>query len=94
MSDSAASTVPYVPCTQRELDRIGFRMALFRRRGENADEAEQLAFRLLDRDRSLDTRRLCMECVHLQPPCQCHQPEAAPLREVLQRCPSFRWVTP
>lgn len=53
--------------SDREIGRHVFRQGLFQRRGEDAAHAEVLADRLLERDRDLDTRRLCLECAHFQP---------------------------
>lgn len=56
------------PWSEREISRFVFRCRLFERRGWTAERAEHWAERLVERDRDRDTRRLCMECRHLQRP--------------------------
>ena len=48
-----------------ETERLTERTMLFIRRGLATVEAEQLAFKLIDRDREMDDRRLCLECSNL-----------------------------
>jgi hypothetical protein len=77
----------------RELSRFTFRRRLFMDRGFDEARAEAAADRLVDRDRELDTRHLCVECEHLKPPHACRRRDAV-LLEVLQRCPNFKWQVP
>lgn len=56
-------------------------------------DAEGRAERLLHRDRDADTRRLCVECQHAGTGYRCARGEAF-LLDQLQRCPSFKEVTP
>lgn len=83
-----------------EIDRTVTRVRLFVRRGIRADDAEHLAERLLLRDRELDDRHLCAECLHCRPG-RCGNYKAAGLQSpdvgrdqaaVLQRCPGFEEV--
>lgn len=48
-----------------EIDAFSQRASVFNRRGMPSVEAEGLAYRLVNRDRDGDDRRLCLECVHL-----------------------------
>lgn len=50
----------------QEIDILKVRLAKFTDKGLSLDEAERLADKLVIRDRELDDRRLCLECVHLQ----------------------------
>jgi hypothetical protein len=49
----------------REIDAFATRLALFNRQGVTMAQAEALALQLVERDRSMDSRRLCVECSHL-----------------------------
>lgn len=49
-----------------EIDTFAARLARFTDKGLHLDNAEALADRLVRRDREMDDRRLCVECVHLQ----------------------------
>lgn len=55
--------------------------------GVDADRADRLAARLVQRDRDGDDRRLCIECASARPN-KCSKGEAY-LPAVLQRCPIF-----
>lgn len=48
-----------------EIDTFNGRLAIFTDKGLGLDDAEALADKLVKRDRDLDDRRLCLECVHL-----------------------------
>jgi len=50
----------------REIDTFTARMARFTDRGLDLDTSERLADRLVHRDRGLDDRVVCLECIHLQ----------------------------
>jgi hypothetical protein len=76
----------------RQIARMVFRIALFRRRGLTEDQAEKLADRLADRDHDQDDRRDCLECSHLRG-MNCAV-SGAVLRGLLQRCPTFSWELP
>ena len=52
------------------------------------DESEHLAGMLLQRDRDMDDRRLCVECSHAGPGWRCEK-KAGFLLEQLQRCDHF-----
>jgi hypothetical protein len=77
----------------RDDKRFQFRLALFIKRGIDAARAFDIAERLWQRDRDLDTRRLCLECKHLRRGWNCAKNEAV-LTDVLQRCPLFSWEMP
>jgi hypothetical protein len=49
-----------------EVDTFMARLARFTDKGLSHDEAERLADALVIRDREVDDRRLCLECIHLQ----------------------------
>lgn len=85
-----------------ELDRLSERTMLFIRRGLDTMQAEQLAFKLIDRDREQDAQRVCMECANLSSGWRCanwkmagvarHARDAqlpADLVTMQQHCPGF-----
>ena len=49
----------------REIETFTARLAGFTDKGLGLDDAENLADKLIQRDRDLDDRRLCLECFHL-----------------------------
>lgn len=49
-----------------EIETFTARLARFTDKGLTLDDAEALAAKLVQRDREMDDRRICMECVHLQ----------------------------
>ena len=49
----------------REIDTFTARLARFTDKGLGLDDADELADKLVKRDRDLDDRRLCLECIHL-----------------------------
>ena len=49
----------------REIDTFTARVARFTDKGLRLDDADELADKLVKRDRDLDDRRLCLECIHL-----------------------------
>lgn len=51
--------------TVAEIDTFTARLARFTDKGLSLEDAEALADKLVKRDRELDDRRLCLECVHL-----------------------------
>ena len=77
--------------------RFEARVSLFRRRGIDASDADDLAERLTLRDKQGDDRRLCFECLHIQPGrCSNYRQAGLQAPEVgralvglLQRCPGF-----
>jgi hypothetical protein len=94
--------------SDRQVKRHQFRVALFTRRNVEPDRAWLLADQLLQRDADLDERRIGLECKHLQRTGHCFAAQQGLLpdvprssaqhyqclREQLQRCPAFEWVTP
>lgn len=48
-----------------ELDTFTKRLAWFTGKGMGLEDAERMADKLVKRDRTLDDRRLCLECTHL-----------------------------
>jgi hypothetical protein len=83
-----------------EIDLFSARMVQFINRGLTTNDSEVLADQLVQRDRGLDNRCLCMECVHLSGAgrwrCQnstlaevAKEGLAPALVRVLQRCPGF-----
>jgi len=52
-------------------------------------DANGRAEKLLHRERDADTRRLCIECLHVGPGWRCAEREAF-LLDQLQRCPLFK----
>jgi len=86
----------------REIDTFAARLALFNRQGLALIRAEALAMQLVERDRCMDLRRTCLECVHLNGS-RCNNWEAAgvarsardavmPVELVrqFQHCPGFK----
>jgi hypothetical protein len=88
----------------REIQRFIKRAALFMRRGQTEERAEQLAERLVARDRDIDDRRVCIECAHLRHTGVCNaarrgllpgvSASLVPVIDVLARCPRFEWQQP
>lgn len=85
----------------QELDSLMARQDLFRQRVASAQDAERLADGLVNRDRSGDDRRLCLECRHLRGagPWRCGNWQAAEVARdglardlvlMLQRCGGFK----
>ena len=85
-----------------EIDTFTARLARFTDRGLSLIDAERLADRLVQRDRDLDDRRLCLECAHLRHGGRCgnwqHAGVAIRARDnqlhgdftaMLQRCDGF-----
>lgn len=84
---------------EKEIGRFSYRVGLFTRRGMGRPQAENLADRLYERDFERDDRRVCVECNGLQRGMTCAnsrpgQPKNAPLLDVLQRCPDFKFQVP
>ena len=48
-----------------EIDTFMARAARFTDKGLGLDDADELADKLVIRDRELDDRRLCLECIHV-----------------------------
>ena len=91
-----------------EIDAFTVRLARFTDKGLSLDDAEALADKLVTRDRDNDSRRLCLECAHLQGVSRwgcgnwkqaaiCTRPADAGLAHVLvvtpQHCPGFKGQT-
>ena len=55
------------------------------------DEADHLGVMLLRRDRNMDERKLCIECIHAGPGWRCAKRDAFLVRQ-LQRCDNFMGV--
>lgn len=55
------------------------------------DDADLLSVMLLHRDRDMDDRRLCVECIHAGPGWRCGKRDAFLVRQ-LQRCDNFMGV--
>ncbi len=77
-----------------EIDTFTARLARFTDKGLTLDDAEALADKLVTRDRDDDSRRLCLECAHLQGAghwrCgMAKQGLARDLVMMLQRCGSY-----
>ncbi len=83
--------------TDAEIRRFQAREGLFRRRGLNEGEAEQLAEKCLERDRCMASfdMRACIECAHFQPGGKCARISAGAMpKTVFQRCNEFAWQVP
>lgn len=88
----------------RQLARMSFRLALFTRRGLDDRAADALADKLAQRDYERDDRTVCLECQHLQKSGGCFAAQQGwmagvdrrmqPIRDLLQRCEFFAFVTP
>lgn len=87
----------FVAWTDAEIELFRRRVARFAAIGRR--DAEELAERLLQRDRDYDDRRLCLECTYLGDRGRClaarlgriagASRDLEPLQAVLQRCPAF-----
>lgn len=89
-----------------EIDTFTRRLHQFTGRGMAEPEAESLLDKLVTRDREGDDRRMCLECLHLKSGggrWGCNQSQRAGLGapsfsvdlvQQLQRCDSFKAVTP
>lgn len=77
----------------KQIARMAFRVELFQRHGWDEKRAERWADRLHQRDLDRDDRRLCVECKNLLSQWRCAQ-RGLVLVDVLQRCPTFSWMTP
>ena len=83
---------------------MAFRIALFKRRGLADEAADSLADMLADRDADGDERRVCLECTGLQQDGGCFPAKQGllprtsqfhnPVKNILQRCEQFAFVTP
>jgi hypothetical protein len=92
--------------TGREINTFSARTIVFNRRGMPSVNAEALAYKLVNRDRDGDDRRLCLECVHLsgqRGAWRCNQWQQAGMGAagipaglvlMLQRCDSFKDQNP
>lgn len=88
----------------RQIARMVFRIALFKRRGLTESHAEAWADLLADRDADGDERRICLECTGLQQDGGCFpakqgwlprtSPTHHPIKTLFQRCERFEFVTP
>ena len=58
-----------VAMNTREIDTFTARLAQFTDKGLGLDDADELADKLVKRDRDLDDRRLCLECIQLSGQC-------------------------
>ncbi len=79
--------------TDPEIKRFTRRFEALLERGLPESEAEELAERLLYRDRSgpHDTRRICLECKHLKgSSCRATHRKFEPPINVLWRCDDFQ----
>ncbi len=88
--------------TSGEIDAFAGRASQFYRRGMPSVNAEALAYKLVNRDRDGDDRRLCLECAHLtgqRGAWRCDQWKRAGMGAagipagmvlLLQRCDGFR----
>ncbi len=56
---------PNAEAEAKETSTLDNRTKLFMRHGLVTVQAEQLAFKLVDRDRDLDDRKICLECGNL-----------------------------
>jgi hypothetical protein len=83
-----------------EIDTFTSRVLTFMRRGLGATAADDLADRLVIRDREGDDRRTCLECAYLAGR-RCSMwrqagigdPSVGDLLTCLQRCPAFRSIS-
>jgi hypothetical protein len=79
--------------TDKQINRMAFRIGLLQRHGWSEHRAERWADRLHQRDTDKDDRRLCAECKNLLSGWRCEKRGAVAV-DVLQRCPTFQWMTP
>lgn len=79
--------------TDKQINRMSFRIELFQQHGWDEQRAERWADHLHQRDIERDDRRLCVECKNLLSQWRCAQ-RGTVLADQLQRCPTFAWNTP
>lgn len=91
----------------REIARATFRAGLFRRRGMSDADAQAAIDRLMVRDFTRDSRRMCCECQHMQRNQGCFPASQGRMVKtdgvgrwfkvipnMLQRCSFFEFQTP
>ena len=80
--------------TEPEMQKFMNRIKRLMKVGMNQNDADQLAERLLYRDRpgSGDDRRLCLECKHWRNKCLAPQVGYCTVPTMLQRCSGFMAV--
>ena len=91
-------------CTDAEIVRHNKRIPMFIRRGIAPDQAEQMAWRCVERDADKDDRHYCCECKWLQQDGGCFMHKRGqlpntsarfqPIKDVLMRCGAFAWQVP
>ncbi|MGR6806734.1 hypothetical protein ACU6VI_10630 [Sphaerotilus natans] len=81
-----------VGLTDQEIGAMSARLAGLRRAGYSMDDAEQIADRLLMRDRTGLDMAACVECKRFTG-LRCIAGEPVGLAHELHRCPAFRSVT-
>lgn len=98
---TVASQAPYWPNTQHandsELDTMEARLMIFKRRGMDDAQADQLADKLLQADREQTGQSTCLLCKHFNPSRKtCGNfrsagvgQEVGELAAMLQRCPGY-----
>lgn len=80
----------------REITQMVQRVNVARRAGYSLDDAEQIADRLLWRDRTALDMRACLECARLSGRrCTARRPQSFDPRDMheLRRCPAFSPIT-
>lgn len=92
-ADQAAINRAMTPWTQRECERFGLRVALFKRRGWAVDQAERVADMLALRDQMKDDRRICVECSNYQRGGTCFKKLTTTILQLI-RCAGFAWQKP
>lgn len=80
-----------VGLTDQEIDAMSARLAGLRRAGYSMDDAEQIADRLLMRDRTGLDMAACVECKRFTGR-RCIAGEPVGMAHELRRCPAFRTV--
>ena len=85
---------PHRPAmTDKQINRMQFRIDLFQQHGWDEHRAERWADQLHQRDLDRDDRHLCVECRNLLSQWRCAE-RGPVLADVLQRCPTFAWAMP
>lgn len=82
-----------VGLTDQEIGAMSARLAGLRRAGYSMDDAEQIADRLLMRDRTGLDMAACVECKRFTGR-RCIAGEPVGMAHELRRCPAFKSITP
>jgi len=97
-SANSRADLDAVAWTDADIERFKHYRHVATKAGFGKNAAEEIAERLVIRDREQDDRRACLECAELRASGRCAaaggfhwaSPQLEPVREVLQRCEGFK----